>query len=205
MSQGKLENQLKAARFLLSAPEFKHLPSDLGAEIAFLGRSNVGKSSALNVITQNKQLARTSKTPGRTQAMNVFALTEKHRLVDLPGYGYAKVNAAVQKRWRIELERYLVERQSLIGIILLMDSRHPLKSLDEVVLQWGMQVNMPIHILLTKSDKLNNSEKSLCLREIKNHVKQYSNPISIQLFSALKQQGRRDVISVIAGWFAEYE
>ena len=142
------------AQFLLSAPTLSQCPDDTGCEVAFAGRSNAGKSSAINVLTRQGKLARTSKTPGRTQLINFFSLTEHCRLVDLPGYGYAKVPKAVKQRWDEHLAEYLQRRQSLRGLILLMDVRHPLQDFDRQMVLWADQSDMPVHILLTKADKL---------------------------------------------------
>jgi len=140
--------------FLKSANDKKQLPPDIGAEVAFGGRSNAGKSSALNAITGFKRLARTSKTPGRTQLINFFQLDPQRRLVDLPGYGYAKVPDAIKFHWEKILSEYIMQRQSLKGIVLLMDIRHPLKPLDWQMIEWGLSQQLPLHILLTKADKL---------------------------------------------------
>ena len=138
--------------FSHSAASLPQLPSDIGAEVAFVGRSNAGKSSALNAITEHKQLARTSKTPGRTQLLNVFCLQDNCRLIDLPGYGYAKVGNAIKARWEALLQSYLLERQCLRGLVLLIDCRHLLKETDENMLIWAHQHQVPLHILLTKAE-----------------------------------------------------
>ncbi len=202
MNPEKLQAIFKSANFLLSAVKTTQLPEDTGAEVAFVGRSNVGKSSALNTITQNKQLARTSKTPGRTQAINVFTLDESRRITDLPGYGYAKVPEAMKRQWEQELERYLVERQSLAGVILIMDSRHPLKPLDETLIGWAATAQMPLHVLLTKSDKLNNNENAKALAKVKNYFKERDLRFTAQGFSSLKKRGVAEVLSVLSGWLA---
>lgn len=142
------------ARFLMSAPSLAQCPFDAGAEVAFAGRSNAGKSSAINALTRNGQLARTSKTPGQTRLINFFQLTPEQRLVDLPGYGYAKVPREVKAQWDLRLAEYLRGRQSLRGLILLMDIRHPLRDYDWQMLHWAAASAMPVHILLTKADKL---------------------------------------------------
>src|SRR5690606_4125907 len=142
------------AEFLKSAPTLQHCPADEGAEIAFAGRSNAGKSSAINLLTRQSKLARTSKTPGRTQLLNFFTVAEQRYLVDLPGFGYAKVPPEVKRKWQRQLELYLERRQSLCGVVLLMDIRHPFKEFDEVIIQWCRSSELPLHILLTKADKL---------------------------------------------------
>ncbi|MES9938030.1 MAG: ribosome biogenesis GTP-binding protein YihA/YsxC, partial [Sedimenticola sp.] len=139
------------ARFLTSAAKLNQSPADEGIEVAFAGRSNAGKSSAINTLCQQRNLARTSKTPGRTQLLNFFTLDEQRRLVDLPGYGYAKVAEKVKLQWQKELAAYLEQRQSLRGIILLVDVRHPLKEFDQQMLDWSAQIDLPVHILLTKA------------------------------------------------------
>ncbi len=142
------------AQFLLSAPSIKQCPEDTGREIAFAGRSNAGKSSAINTLTDNAKLARTSKTPGRTQLLNFFSLNEDCRLVDLPGYGFAKVPKATKQAWDRNLAGYLQERQSLQGLVMLMDIRHPLQQYDWQMIRWASESEMPVHLLLTKADKL---------------------------------------------------
>ncbi|MEI6514156.1 MAG: ribosome biogenesis GTP-binding protein YihA/YsxC, partial [bacterium] len=152
-------NPYKQAEFLKSAAKVEQLPVDLGYEVAFAGRSNAGKSSALNCLTANGRLARTSKTPGRTQLINLFTVKdEHHRLVDLPGYGYAKVAMQVKLDWQKNLAHYLEVRESLRGLVVLMDSRHPLKDADQLLIQWAVNRQLPIHILLTKADKLSKSQ-----------------------------------------------
>ena len=146
--QIKLINFQKA-RFLTSASNLSQCPEDQGYEVAFAGRSNAGKSSALNTLTGSKKLARTSKTPGRTQLINFFSITNQQRLVDLPGYGYAKVPEEIKKQWQYHLDEYLSKRQCLMGVVLLMDIRHPLKEFDLMVMQWANSCEMPIHILLS--------------------------------------------------------
>lgn len=142
------------ARFLTSAARLDHCPPDEGMEVAFAGRSNAGKSSAINALCQQKGLARTSKTPGRTQLLNFFELDAARRLVDLPGYGYARVAETVKRQWQGVLAEYLERRRCLRGVILLVDIRHPLKPFDQQMLAWGGQIGLPIHLLLTKADKL---------------------------------------------------
>lgn len=156
-----------SARFMLSAPDLAGCPPEGGIEVAFAGRSNAGKSSALNALTRNSKLARTSRTPGRTQLINFFSLsTPDFKLVDLPGYGFAKVSKAKRGEWDRNMSEYLQQRHSLRGLILLMDSRHPLKDDDLFLLQWCLESNMPVHIVLTKSDKLKQRELGLSLIHI---------------------------------------
>jgi GTP-binding protein len=180
------------ATFTLSAAKLSQLPDDVGYEVAFAGRSNAGKSSVLNVLTQQKSLARTSKTPGRTQLINVFSLDDERRLIDLPGYGYAKVPESVKKHWQNLLDNYLQTRKSLRGIILIMDIRHPLKPFDLMMLEWAHACNLPIHVLLNKADKLKRGPAKNTLLAVQAELQQYSQGANVQLFSALKKQGMQE-------------
>lgn len=191
----------KQATFLSSAAHLSQLPPDEGIEVAFAGRSNVGKSSALNVITQSKRLARTSKTPGRTQMINLFELDDDRRLIDLPGYGYAKVPISMKQRWQQTLSRYLQTRQCLKGLILLMDIRHPLKPLDQHMVEWAYQSHLPMHILLTKADKLKQGAARRALMEVEKALKSHVDHISCQLFSSTKSLGIAEVQTVLDRWF----
>lgn len=187
------------AKFLISAAELSQLPEDTGIEVAFAGRSNAGKSTALNCLTNQKGLAKVSKTPGRTQLINVFEIDEAHRLIDLPGYGFAKVPKAVKQRWEKTLQAYLESRESLKGIVLLIDSRHPIKELDRNMIEWARACNLPMHILLTKADKLNNQGKSKALNAIKPILSPDS--MSVQLFSSLKRTGFDHFHQKMDEWF----
>lgn len=182
-------NPYRQTRFLLSAQELKHLPEDSGFEVAFAGRSNSGKSSAINTIVDQKTLARTSKTPGRTQQLVLFSVDAQRRLVDLPGYGYAKVPLAMKLHWQKTLAQYLQTRQCLCGLVLIMDIRHPLTEFDQQMLLWCESVKMPVHILLSKADKFSYSKGMAVVAEVKQHVAKLSNPITIQRFSSLKREG----------------
>ena len=193
----------RLAEFLTSASKVTQCPPDQGWEVAFAGRSNAGKSSAINTLTGNKKLARTSKTPGRTQLLNFFSLTEKQRLVDLPGYGFAKVPKAVKQAWIKQLEGYLARRESLRGLILLMDSRHPMQPFDEQMLSWAITASMPVHILLTKSDKLKKGPAKAAMLKIRAQLKEHEDLISVQLFSALKHTGREELITVLNAWLTD--
>jgi GTP-binding protein len=195
--------QYRQARFLTSASKLAQCPPDEGWEVAFAGRSNAGKSSAINSLTQNKKLAKTSKTPGRTQLLNFFELTEQQRLVDLPGYGFAKVPQAVKKEWTRQLENYLQRRQSLRGLILLMDVRHPMQPFDQQMLTWALEASMPVHILLTKSDKLKKGPAQSALLKLRSELKPYQELASVQLFSALKHTGHRELIAVLDAWLTD--
>lgn len=191
-------NPFRAAQFLTSAPDPRRLPPDTGAEVAFAGRSNAGKSSALNAICDQSGLARTSKTPGRTQLLNVFVLDEVRRLIDLPGYGYAKVPEAVREKWRLAIDAYLRERESLRGIVLIMDSRHPLKDFDRQMLGYCAEIGLACHVLLTKSDKLSRSEGLRTLAAVRVKCKSAGWHATAQLFSAQAKTGLEEARAAIA-------
>lgn len=191
---------LNNVEFLISCQHFKQCPEDSGFEVAFAGRSNAGKSSALNAITGQSKLAKTSKTPGRTQLINFFSIDEQRRLVDLPGYGFAKVPKAVKERWQRSLDQYLNERQSLQGLVLLMDIRHPMKEFDAMMLNWAIHKKLPVHILLTKADKLKAGAAKSTLLQLEHDLKEYNDLISIQLFSALKKTGIEEVGKALKQW-----
>lgn len=184
-----------------SATQLSELPEDSGMEVAFAGRSNAGKSSAINTLTGINALARTSKTPGRTQMINFFRLDAQRALVDLPGYGYAKVPEKMKLRWQQTLAKYLETRQSLKGLVLLMDIRHPLKAFDVQMLSWAKHANLPVHILLTKSDKLSHGAAKSTLNSVKQHLLKAELSASVQLFSSLKKSGRDQAITVLDQWF----
>ena len=188
------------ASFLISAAKVDQCPLDSGREVAFAGRSNAGKSSALNTLT-HANLARTSKTPGRTQLLNFFTLDDERRLVDLPGYGYAKVPIPLKQHWQEHLEAYLSSRNSLSGVVLMMDIRHPLTEFDRLMLDWAQASSMPLHILLTKADKLAFGAQKNALLKVQRDVRQgWGDTSSIQLFSAPKRQGIEDAQRVLARW-----
>lgn len=189
------------AWYLKSAAELTQLPPDEGAEIAFIGRSNAGKSSSLNMITGIKGLARTSKTPGRTQMINFFALDANKRLVDLPGYGYAKVPLSIKERWMMNVDEFLRVRQCLKGLVVVMDIRHPLKELDQQVIAWAMDCGVPTHILLTKADKLTPNAQRKALREVSEALSIYGTAISVQLFSSIERMGVDEAKLVLTRWF----
>ena len=189
------------AKFLLSAPDINLSPEDTGREVAFAGRSNAGKSSALNTLTRQKSLARTSKTPGRTQLLNFFTLNDQQRFVDLPGYGYAKVPEKVKRQWHILMETYLQERQSLYGIILVMDIRHPLTEFDWQMIEWCAYTQKPLHILLTKADKINYGAAKNTLLKVQRELEEQDISVTLQLFSALKRRGVDDIHQLLDSWF----
>jgi GTP-binding protein len=175
-------------------------PADFGCEVAFAGRSNAGKSSAINALTGNTKLARTSRTPGRTQLINFFTVADQIRLVDLPGYGFAKVPLKVKQEWNKQLERYLQLRQSLKGLILLMDIRHPLKDYDRQMIEWAVKSEMPVHILLTKSDKLKRGPAKSALFAVQKELQKHERWISIQLFSSLSHDGMDELQRTLNWW-----
>ena len=193
-------NWLRKAEFLMSAPKLNLCVEDTGYEVAFAGRSNAGKSSAINALTNQKQLARASKRPGRTQMINFFSLgNPDQRLVDLPGYGYAAVPEEMKRVWQKELENYLIHRKSLQGLVLLMDIRHPLQHFDMMMLEWAYSRHLFVHILLTKADKLNRGPANKVLLEVKQQLKKMKLDFSIQLFSSLNKLGLEELASVMAG------
>jgi GTP-binding protein len=187
-------------RFLVSAAGLGQAPADSGFEVAFAGRSNSGKSSAINALCSQRALARTSKTPGRTQLLNFFQVDEQRRLVDLPGYGYAKVAESVKQRWQGFMRAYLVSRQSLRGVVLTMDIRHPLTDYDANMLDWSANRGLPTHVLLTKADKLKRGPALDQLRRVEQRLRQWPGDISVQLFSALKGQGIDRAHEVLDAW-----
>lgn len=188
------------ASFLISAAKVDQCPEDEGYEVAFAGRSNAGKSSALNTLT-HANLARTSKTPGRTQLLNFFRLDEERRLVDLPGYGYAKVPIPLKQHWQNHLEAYLGSRRSLVGVVLMMDIRHPLTEFDRMMLDWADAGRMPLHVLLTKADKLAYGAAKNAVLKVQKDVREgWGDVASVQLFSAPKRFGVEEAQAVLAGW-----
>lgn len=194
---------LSKATFTISAPDIRRLPADNGIEVAFAGRSNAGKSSALNTLTNQKSLARTSKTPGRTQLINIFEIAENKRLVDLPGYGFAKVPMEMKKKWQKALGEYLEKRECLKGIVVLMDIRHPLKDLDMDLIQWAADSDLPVLALLTKSDKLSQGKASGQVLAVKKQLKALNADIKVQAFSSLKRTGADQANSIICNWFQD--
>ncbi|MFW5443129.1 MAG: ribosome biogenesis GTP-binding protein YihA/YsxC [Methylococcaceae bacterium] len=189
------------ASFMLSASQLSEAPEDIGKEVAFAGRSNAGKSSALNTLTRQNSLARISKTPGRTQLLNFFEIDEQRKFVDLPGYGYAKVPLAVKKKWHKMMESYLQKRDALCGIVLVMDVRHPLTDYDMQMIEWCEHTQLPLHILLTKADKLNYGAAKNILFKVQNELSEINVTVTLQLFSSLKKTGIDDVHQVLDQWF----
>jgi GTP-binding protein len=195
----------RQAQFLVSAPSLAQCPPETGVEVAFAGRSNAGKSSAINTLTDNGKLARTSKTPGRTQLINIFTLgDESKRLVDLPGYGFAKVPLATKLQWQEHLAEYLYERRCLKGLVLLMDIRHPLQEFDQLMLGWAHKAGMPVHVLLTKSDKLNRGQTKTTLLQVTQYLRQhiYTNA-SVQTFSSLNKDGLGELEQTLTRWLLD--
>ena len=199
----------RAAQFITSAAQLAQCPPDEGREAAFAGRSNAGKSSALNALAGNRKLARASRTPGRTQLINFFGISPGRRLVDLPGYGYAKAPGAAQRAWMRELERYLAERRSLCGLVLLMDARHPLRPADCQLLDWTAAAGMPAHVLLTKADKLKKGAAANALQTARRRLAERWELATVQLFSARSisvpvpgAEGIRELSAVLDGWLA---
>jgi GTP-binding protein len=194
---------LSKATFTLSAPDIRKLPEDSGIEVAFAGRSNAGKSSALNTLTNQKGLARTSKTPGRTQLINVFEIGDNKRLIDLPGYGFAKVPLEMKKKWQKALGEYLEKRQSLKGLVVLMDIRHPLKDLDMDLIEWAVDGDLPVLALLTKCDKLSQGKRSTEVLKVKKTLDALNGDIRVQAFSSLKYTGSEQADAIICDWFTK--
>ena len=194
----------RRAQFLTSAAKLAQCPADTGTEVAFAGRSNAGKSSCINVLTDNRHLARASKTPGRTRLINFFALNEaaSQRLVDLPGYGYAKVSQEMKDEWQQHLENYLRERETLRGLVLLMDIRHPLKDFDINMLDWAESTELPVHCVRTKADKLNRGPAQQALLQVRKQLSARSVPVSVQLFSAPSKQGVDELAATLGHWLA---
>ncbi len=190
--------------FVTSAPDIRHLPTDSGVEVAFAGRSNAGKSSALNTLTNQKSLARTSKTPGRTQLINLFEVTEGIRLVDLPGYGYAEVPEEMKLKWQRALAEYLQKRDSLKGLVILMDIRHPMKDLDQQMVQWAVTSHIPVLVLLTKADKLASGARKKQLNLVREMSQAFEGDVQVEYFSSLKKLGVDKLSQKLDTWFSAY-
>ena len=195
-----MNDKYRQARFLVSAADLRGMPADQGRETAFAGRSNAGKSSALNALTGQGALARTSKTPGRTQLVNFFALDDNRRLVDLPGYGYAKVPPPVRARWQRLISGYLQRRRSLCGLVLLMDVRHPLTDPDLQLIDWTLAAGLPLHCLLTKADKLKRGAATNQLLAVRRALRARAPEAGVQLFSSLKNNGIEELRACLDAW-----
>jgi GTP-binding protein len=198
MDTPKINFQL--AKYTISAPSIKQCPTDTGAEVAFAGRSNAGKSSALNTLAQQNKLARTSKTPGRTQLINFFEIEPGVRIVDLPGYGFAKVPERMKREWQKNMSEYLEKRESLKGIVLVMDIRHPLADFDRMMCEWALDVQMPVHILLTKADKFKRGPAQATLFSVKKEMAHLGDLLTIQTFSSLKKVGNDVLQKQLSQW-----
>ena len=199
----RVNTNYRAIEFLTSSPSLKQCPDDAGCEVAFAGRSNAGKSSAINALTGIRGLARTSKTPGRTQLINFFQLDGQKRLVDLPGYGYAKVPRAMKQQWDLHLAQYLQHRRCLAGLILLMDIRHPLQDYDQQMLNWAKTAGLPVHVLLTKADKLKRGATQASLLSVMSRLAALdptADLFSVQIFSSLKKIGIEDLKETLDHW-----
>ncbi|MEW5248614.1 ribosome biogenesis GTP-binding protein YihA/YsxC [Microbulbifer discodermiae] len=208
MSEPKPEAiQFRNVEFLTSAPTLAECPPDEGAEVAFAGRSNAGKSSAINALTGSNKLARTSKTPGRTQLINFFRIRDNLRLVDLPGYGYAKVARSMKDEWQRHLAFYLEQRQCLRGLILLMDIRHPLKEFDLHMITWAATAGLPIHLLLTKADKLKQGPANNTRFAVEKALKEkgLNTGVTVQTFSSTKRTGLDKLERKLVDWLAPRE
>jgi len=197
----KKVNPFRIARYVISAHQLKQLPEDQGIEVAIAGRSNAGKSSAINTFTDQKSLARTSKTPGRTQQIVVFELDENRRIADLPGYGYAKVPAKLKAHWRTVMARYFQTRRCLRGVVLVMDIRHPMREFDQQMLAWCESADIPCHILLTKADKLKRGPAQSTLLKVRRDLPDIA---SVQVFSSLKKTGLDELVDKLSDWY-EYD
>ena len=195
----RIHNPYRSAQYVISAHQLKQLPADSGYEVAFAGRSNAGKSSAINTLTEQKSLARTSKTPGRTQQIVIFDLDEERRIADLPGYGYAKVPEKLRAHWRKVMQRYFDERECLRGVVLVVDIRHPMKPFDEQMLAWCAASGLPCHILMTKADKLKRGPAQAALHKVRRSLPEGA---SAQVFSAKNREGMDVLIKRLNEWYA---
>ncbi len=199
MGNSSNNQAFRQARFLISAASSKQFPGGEALEVAFAGRSNAGKSSAINRLCDNRSLARTSKTPGRTRLVNYFSLDDHRRLVDLPGYGYAKVPTDVRKSWERLMEQYLTQ-PTLTGLVVIMDIRHPLKDFDRQMLEWSRHFELPVHVLLTKADKLKKGARSKTLLQVDKQLRQEGFDASVQAFSALNGEGLDTLADKLKDW-----
>lgn len=191
------------AHFITSAPDIRAMPEDTGIEIAFAGRSNAGKSSSLNTLTKQRKLAHTSKTPGRTQLINVFEISPGYRLIDLPGYGFAKVPLEVKKKWQKSLSEYLQKRSSLKGLVVLMDIRHPFRDLDNDLIQWAVECHLPVLALLTKADKLKQSPRAKVLNQMREKAALFPGDVQVEVFSSLKGIGLNKLENKLMNWYLQ--
>ncbi|MBT8046899.1 MAG: YihA family ribosome biogenesis GTP-binding protein [Xanthomonadales bacterium] len=197
-STHRKHNPYRSATYVVSAHELRQLPPDKGIEVAFAGRSNAGKSSAINTLTDQKALARTSKTPGRTQQIVIFDIDSERRIADLPGYGYAKVPEKLRAHWRHVMQQYFQQRRSLRGVILVMDIRHPMRPFDEQMLEWCSASGVPCHVLLTKADKLKRGPAQSTLYQVRKYLPAGA---SVQVFSSKSRDGLDELISRLNEWY----
>lgn len=195
-------NPFRVARYLMGAAKLDQLPPDVGVEVALAGRSNAGKSTALNAIADQKSLAKTSKTPGRTQLINLFMIDDDNRITDLPGYGFAKVSKDQKAQWQKTLSRYLQERQCLRALVIFMDIRHPLKETDKEMVQWATTANIPVHVVLSKADKLKSGARKTALLTANKRLARISEGITSQVFSATNKLGLQELIDRLSGWYS---
>lgn len=197
-SAERKRNAYRAARYVISAHQLRQLGEASGYEVAFAGRSNAGKSSAINALCEQKSLARTSKTPGRTQQIVIFEIDEQRRIADLPGYGYAKVPERLRTHWHHLMQAYFEQRRSLRGVVLVMDIRHPLRPFDEQMLTWCTATGVPCHVLLTKADKLNRGPARATLLQVR---KALPAGATAQVFSAHNREGLDELIDCLDAWY----
>lgn len=201
MEKRSINHYYRQARFLTSAASIKQLPVETSLEVAFAGRSNAGKSTAINVLCDNKSLAKTSRTPGRTRLINLFTLDDQRRLVDLPGYGYAKVPQSMKQDWGELMEQYLLHINRLKGVVIIMDIRHPLKDFDTHMIAWCNHYGLPVHILLTKADKLKKGPQKAALLSTTKQLAKLQLIATVQTFSALNKSGLGELVSRLDTWF----
>jgi GTP-binding protein len=194
------EKFFSAAKFTRSAPKTSFLPADCGYEVAFLGRSNAGKSSAINALTRQNSLARTSKTPGRTAALNIFEFDDERRLVDVPGFGFAKVSLVVKESWRKLINDYLLHRSCLQGVVVVMDIRHPCNDTEMSLLTWLHKAELNTHVILTKADKLGKSAKQQALKKVQLELAVWPN-VTLSLFSSKNKEGLDNLRAKLLGWY----
>ena len=194
----------RKTRFLTSSPDLARLPKDLGIEIAFAGRSNAGKSSALNTICDQSNLAKTSKTPGRTRLINLFQVLKDFTLVDLPGYGYAKVSDSMKREWQKSMSEYLQKRMALRGLVVVMDTRHPLKDHDRLIIDWSIAANLPCLLLLTKCDNIGINKSKEIIGELKYQLSEFGGNFTLIAFSSLKKIGVEETRQVLTSWYQQF-
>ncbi len=192
---------IERAQYLLSAHNARQLPEDGGYEVAFAGRSNAGKSSALNALTRQNSLARVSKTPGRTQQLVYFQVQPERYLVDLPGYGYAKVPQDLQAHWQAFIDKYFRTREALKGLVVVMDIRHPLKDYDKQMLGYAVERGLPAHALLTKGDKLGRGQQMQSLQKVRKELSGlWADSVTVQVYSSESRQGVDELRGIVGGW-----